>query len=329
VRPLFVPLLAALVLAEGAAASRFALHAGAPDARDRAPLRHLGLGDEARLVQPVPVPRGYGPPQLDESDRLLAVESALGVPSLNVAGRVDTFDGYTGVMPYRFKRLDLALGDAFGEHRFVAMRRFAVTHATVPGEMDPAFRERARIALEGARAMAASSPWFSAWELPHRPRAFFATATVSVPTEDAAVRELLRVLAVGTPEVVVEGNVPRAPAPGRVLRVERAPSLVRIEAESAGEGLLVLNDAYWPGWQARIDGRPVEILCADTAVRAIPWPAGRHMLIMRYEPPELRIGIATSAVGALGLVAVTAMGAWQRRGRARRELAGEGGGADG
>jgi hypothetical protein len=318
---------AALVLAEAAAASPFALHAGAPDARNGAPLRQLVTGERARLVQPVPVPRGFGPAALDESDRLALVESAMGLPSYNVAVGLDTFDGYTGLMPRRFKRLDLAL-DAFGDHRFAAMRRFAVTHAILPGAMEAAFDDRARIAVDGGQPMPPASPWFRAWALPHRPWAFFASSIVPASTEEAAVPEVLRAIATGSREVVVEGEAVRAPAPGRVLRVERGDAWVRIEAESDGEALLVVNDAYWPGWQARLDGRPADILCADTLVRAIPWPAGRHALEMRYEPRELRLGIAMSAVGALALVGAIAVGARGRRGRARGELAGEGGASD-
>ncbi len=304
-------LLAALVFAEGAAASIFALHAGDPATRDRAPLKQLARGDFLRALQAVPVPRGYGPARLDESDRLALVESAMGFPAYNVAGGVDTFDGYTGLMPRRYKRLDLAL-DIFGEHRFVAMRRFAVTHVLLPSEIEREFDDRARIAVEGARAEPPTSPWLAAWEVPHRPWAFFATSTVSASTEENALRELLHALETGGEQVVVEGSAPRLAAPGRVLGAERGEARMRIEAESDGPGLLVVNDAYWPGWEARIDGRPTEILCADTAVRAIPWPAGRHTLEMRYEPPELRIGMAATVLGALALAAAAYLASRRR-----------------
>jgi hypothetical protein len=307
-------LIAALALVEAAVASRLALHAGDPHARDPAPLRgQAGRGEQARLVHPVPVARGYGPVDLDESDRLALVESAMGMPAYNVAAALDTLDGYTGLLPHRYKRLDLALGDAFREHRFVAMRRFAVTHAVLPAEPDPFFAGRVRLALDGARPLPPSSPWLTIWELPHRPWAFFATAALPVRGEEAALRETLRILATGSPEVIVEGEVPRVPAPGRVLGVERGTERVRIEAESGGDALLVINDACWPGWQARIDGRPVEILCADSAVRAIRWPGGRHTLEMRYEPPEVRIGIALSALGGLGTAAAAVAGRRRRR----------------
>ena len=109
--------------------------------------------------------------------------------------------------------------------------------------------------------------------------------------------------------MVLEGPAPPRLAPGRVLSVERHPERLRIEAESPGDGLLVVNDAFWPGWQASVDGSPVPILAADGLVRAVPWPAGRHLLEMRYEPPEVRIG---AALGAIGVVALAGL-AWAGR----------------
>jgi len=79
-----------------------------------------------------------------------------------------------------------------------------------------------------------------------------------------------------------------------------------VEAESPGDGILVVNSAFAPGWVATMDGRPWPLWRADFLVRAVPWPAGRHVLEMRYQAPGLRVGIAVSlaaltAIAALGL----------------------------
>ncbi|MCM2333869.1 MAG: hypothetical protein NDI82_07960, partial [Anaeromyxobacteraceae bacterium] len=60
-------------------------------------------------------------------------------------------------------------------------------------------------------------------------------------------------------------------------------------------------------------GVPAPILPADGLVRAVPFPAGRHRLVMRYEPPEVRIGVALSG---LGLLLLAGLAAWERRPRA-------------
>jgi len=74
-----------------------------------------------------------------------------------------------------------------------------------------------------------------------------------------------------------------------------------------------VNDAWWPGWVAELDGAPAPILPADGLVRAVPFPAGRHRLVMRYEPWEARAGLALTALG----LALTAALAW-REARAAR-----------
>jgi uncharacterized membrane protein YfhO len=100
-------------------------------------------------------------------------------------------------------------------------------------------------------------------------------------------------------------------APGRVLSVKREAERLEIEAEADGPAVLVVNDAYWPGWVARIDGAEVPVVPADVLVRAVPFPAGRHRLVMTYAPPEVALGWWCSAVGLAALVAL----AWLDRSR--------------
>ncbi len=135
------------------------------------------------------------------------------------------------------------------------------------------------------------------------------------PSEGQAYRRLADILASGGPEVVLEGPFPSRLSSGRVLAMERHAEWLRIEAEAEGEALLVVNDAYWPGWKATIDGRSVAILPADALVRAVTWPAGRHVLEMRYDPGEVRAGLLVTAAGALAWLAAAAV-AWRHGSRA-------------
>jgi len=49
-------------------------------------------------------------------------------------------------------------------------------------------------------------------------------------------------------------------------------------------GFLVVSDTLVPGWTARVDDRPSPLLRVDLAFRAVPVPAGRHSVEMRYNP---------------------------------------------
>jgi uncharacterized membrane protein YfhO len=86
---------------------------------------------------------------------------------------------------------------------------------------------------------------------------------------------------------------------------------VVVQGDAPGEAVLVVNDAFWPGWEATIDGAPAPILAADGFVRAVRWPPGRHRLEMRYQPPELARGLLLSLAG----LAAVALASWRLRQR--------------
>ena len=109
----------------------------------------------------------------------------------------------------------------------------------------------------------------------------------------------------GADVAVVEGGPPAGTAPGRVLSVERHAEWLRVDAEASGEAFLVVNDSHFPGWHATIDGAAVPILRTDYLVRGVSFPAGRHVLEMRYEPWEAKVGMWLTVAG---LLAVGALG---------------------
>jgi hypothetical protein len=85
-----------------------------------------------------------------------------------------------------------------------------------------------------------------------------------------------------------------------------------VDVELSAPGWMVVVEAYDPGWQARVDGAPAEVLPANALFRAVPIPAGRHHVEMSYQPPGLPAGALFSAAAVLiGLSAAAAA----RRGR--------------
>ena len=121
------------------------------------------------------------------------------------------------------------------------------------------------------------------------------------------------------PELVSEAAPdPRFVAHARLL--EESSSELTIETQSSGPAMLVLRDAYYPGWKATVDGAPAPILPADLASRAVPVPPGAHRVELRFEPGSFRLGAALSA-GSLVLLALLLLAVrhWPRiAGRLRR-----------
>jgi membrane protein YfhO len=102
-------------------------------------------------------------------------------------------------------------------------------------------------------------------------------------------------------------------------------SLVSYHAErvvartaSPASSMMVLTDAYYPGWQAKVDGRPASIHRVDYLLRGVLVPAGRHRVEFEYKPVSWRVGWIVSAVTLLALLATALLG-W----RARRKVPGD------
>ncbi|MFT5285890.1 MAG: hypothetical protein ACI8TQ_002058 [Planctomycetota bacterium] len=69
-----------------------------------------------------------------------------------------------------------------------------------------------------------------------------------------------------------------------------APHRLDVSIESTAGGWLVFHEQYYPGWKATIDGVDAEILRVNHAQRALPIPAGKHVVRTKYEPWSLRFG---------------------------------------
>jgi hypothetical protein len=76
-----------------------------------------------------------------------------------------------------------------------------------------------------------------------------------------------------------------------------------IEVDAAKPALLVVAQAFYPPWTARVDGKPVPIWKANWAFQAIEVPAGRHAITLQYEDRMFQAGALISGVG-LGACAV-------------------------
>ena len=75
------------------------------------------------------------------------------------------------------------------------------------------------------------------------------------------------------------------------------PERVRISLVAPRPGHLVVADSDAPGWAALVDGVPAPIRRANMLFRAVPVPAGRHVVEMRYRPLSVPAGAVASLAG--------------------------------
>lgn len=91
--------------------------------------------------------------------------------------------------------------------------------------------------------------------------------------------------------------------PGEASMVSDRSGEIVVHASAPKSAILLLADTFYPGWEATLDGRPVEIMRANIAHRAVALPAGSHEVIFRFRPRSIFISYTLSGLGILILAA--------------------------
>ena len=252
-------------------------------------------------VQRMMVPFG---PQLDRWPSLDRLENmyrwwarTLEMP-WNVPSHVGNFRPYEGLIEARMYRYQLAT-------RFtptIGAGLWGITSVIVPD-------------TPGAAAQVGVAPPYRvlgvdaelpayAVEIPHRPRAYLANKVMTAD-EEGALRFALDPRAISSGLVVLETSVPNpyAAPRGDAKITQDEPDRTALDVWSDRRALLVLNDAYAPGWTASIDGRAAEIFPANYLARGVWVEAGAHNVVFEYHTPLLKEGwvLCMMGVGAIGI----------------------------
>lgn len=131
--------------------------------------------------------------------------------------------------------------------------------------------------------------------------------------EDALARTIALAPA---PIAILEDGLDEASAPpgdvvsARVLHYAR--DVIEISATATSDAVLVVNETWYPGWRAEVDGISAEVVRANGLVRALAIPAGTHRVVMTFAPSDgasLRWLWLVSWLVALGLSVMP----WARR----------------
>jgi hypothetical protein len=109
---------------------------------------------------------------------------------------------------------------------------------------------------------------------------------------------------------------PRAEGTAKIIRDE--PGLIEIRTVNPDRLLLVLSEAYSPGWRAAEDGHETPIYRAYGDLQACVTSPGTHRIVFRFAPASFDVGRWLSGGGLVLLaVSLAASGPLVRRARAR------------
>lgn len=146
-----------------------------------------------------------------------------------------------------------------------------------------------------------------------RPLAYVASRWVTVSDPNEARRRLIEtplsrnlvVVEPAAPGTAVPPDPPQGPEPASLLAarvVRESPTRTRVDLPASSGGLLVLNDCAYPGWRARVDGRPAPIVRANGLFRGVFLPTGATRVDFTYAPASFRLGAGLSLATALALL---------------------------
>lgn len=150
------------------------------------------------------------------------------------------------------------------------------------------------------------------------PRAFLVGTAAGIPEA----KERLAFLARGeydpTETVVLE-----EPTPPRTLQGPWRRGTVRLGAPFAGRyvlqvdspdgGWLVLNETFYPGWNAEVDGKPVKIFQANHLVQTVALAPGHHEVRFEYRSRLLGWGFVLSFAAVATFIGIWIRGRFREK----------------
>ncbi|HEU5318548.1 MAG TPA: YfhO family protein [Chloroflexota bacterium] len=101
-------------------------------------------------------------------------------------------------------------------------------------------------------------------------------------------------------------NAPRADeissAAGHVRILRADPEHLRLEITASQNAMLFMNDLFYPGWTALVDGQESQIYRANYLYRAVYVPAGPHAVDVVYRPRAFRFGLLLTLLACTGVI---------------------------
>lgn len=142
------------------------------------------------------------------------------------------------------------------------------------------------------------------------PRSFFVRKAVVVSDPAEMLRRVSERNFDPRAEVLLEEDLGIEAAGGgsgtdQVKIVSYLPKKVVIDVSAREDGVLVLLDSYYPGWNVYVDGAKARVLKADYLFRAVLLKKGDHSVIMKFEPGWLKKYYMVAAAVSAGVIFIS------------------------
>jgi hypothetical protein len=225
---------------------------------------------------------------LQEQPGVARISSAGLLPGGASAGVVHELEDITGNTPLRL--------DAFQqfEDRVDSWRRWQLLNvAYVLSRRDLEGPGLERVYEEGeVKAYRVGDPLPRAWIVQDAVVADDERALDLLNSDDFDPRRIA-VLVPGDEGLVASAQ---AGAAGSVAVSGAAPGRLSLDVSTDGDGLLVVSQPFYPGWQARIDGEQVAVHRVDTLLQGVPVRAGSHRVELSFHLSPLPALVSLAAL---------------------------------
>jgi hypothetical protein len=130
-------------------------------------------------------------------------------------------------------------------------------------------------------------------------RARVVHAAIGAANEQAVIATVMNPATDLQRTVVLQGAAPQLEAcdAGSVEIKRYRPTHVVMRADASCRSMVVLGDAWFPGWKAYVDNKPAQIYAAYNVVRGVVVDAGQHEVSLVYRPASVYTGAALALIG--------------------------------
>jgi len=140
------------------------------------------------------------------------------------------------------------------------------------------------------------------------PRAFFVSDYKVVNNKEQAL-ELLKSKDFSPKDIVVLdekpvgfGGLSTGDHGSAVIEIKKySPQKIIMNVTTPSSGVLVFSDLFYPGWKASVDREETKIMKANTVLRAVVIPEGKHTIKFAYNPVPFILGLKIGLCTLVGI----------------------------